>query len=72
MVLPKQGLFSKRKQLLPQASGLNFAPIAQRVKRWPTGLAVVRLSSSGGEIFSTVNRAPLHTAFHYQPLIFLI
>ena len=30
------------------------------------------LSPARGKIFSTVNRVPLHTAFHYQPLIILI
>ena len=48
------------------------APVAQWVKRWPTDLAVPSSIPTGGEIFSTANRVPLHTAFHYQPLIVLI
>ena len=48
------------------------APMAQWVKRWPTDLAVLSSIPTRGEIFSTVNRVPLHTAFHYQPLIVLI
>ena len=47
------------------SSGVG-APVAQRVKRWPTDLAVVSSSSARGEIFSTVDGVPLHTAFHYQ------
>ena len=46
----------------PNARG---SPVAQWVKRWPTDLAD-RIRSSL-EIFSTVNRAALHKAFHYQP-----
>ena len=42
------------------------------VKRLPTDLAVASSSLARGEIFSTVNGVPLHTAFHYQPLIVLI
>ena len=48
------------------------APVAQWVKRRPLDLAVVSLSHAGGKIFSTVNRVPLHTAFHCQSLIILI
>ena len=48
------------------------APVAQLVKRWPTDLAVPSSIPARGKIFSTVNGAPLHTAFHYQPLIVLI
>ena len=48
------------------------APIAQWVKRWPTDLAVQSSIPARGRIFSTVNGVPLHTAFHYQPLIVLI
>ena len=44
------------------------APVAQWLKRWPTDLAV----PTRDEIFSTVNGVPLHTAFHFQPLIVLI
>ena len=47
-------------------------PEAQWVERWPTDLAVVSSSSARGEIFSAVQRIPLHTAFHYQPLISMI
>ena len=45
---------------------------AQWFKRRPADLVVPSLSSAGGEIFSAVNRVPLHTAFHYQTLIILI
>ena len=45
------------------------APVAQWVKRWPTDLAVPNSIPTRGEIFLTVNGVPLHTAFHYQPLI---
>ena len=45
------------------------APLAQWVKRWPRDPAVSRSIPTRGEIFSTVNGVPLHTAFHYQPLI---
>ena len=48
------------------------APVAKWVKRWPTDLAVPSSIPTRGEIFSTVNRVPLHRAFHYQPLIVLI
>ena len=48
------------------------ASVDQWVKRWPTDLAVLNSIPTRGEIFSTVNRVPLHTAFHYQPLIVLI
>ena len=51
---------------------LNNTPVAQWVKRWPADLAVPSSSPTPGEIFSTVNGAQLHTAFNYQPLIFLI
>ena len=39
---------------------------------WSTSLAVPSSSPAQGEIFSTVNRVPLHTAFHYHPPIVLI
>ena len=45
--------------------------MAKWVKRWPTDLAVAGSIPARGEIFSTVNGVPLHTAFHYQPLIVL-
>ena len=48
------------------------APVAQWVKRWPTDIAVPSWSPARGEIFSTIDRVPLHTAFHYQPLSVLI
>ena len=48
------------------------APVAQWVKRWPTGLAIPGPSPAWGEIFLVVNGVPLHTAFHYHPPIFLI
>ena len=51
---------------------LSGAPVAQWVKRWPTDLAVPSSIPARGKIFSTINGAPLHTAFHYQPLIVLI
>ena len=48
------------------------APVAQWVKRWSTDLAVPSSISTRGEILSTVNGVPLHTAFHFQPHIVLI
>ena len=42
------------------------APVAQWVKRWPTDLAVPSSIPARGEIFSTVDGVPLHTAFHYH------
>ena len=47
-------------------------PVAQWVKRWPTDLVVPSSSPARGEIFPTVNGVPLHTAFHYLPLVVLI
>ena len=47
------------------------APVVQWVKRWPTDLVVPGLRPARGEIFSTLNRVPLHTAFHYHPPIVL-
>ena len=40
-------------------------PVAQWVKRWSTDLEVLSSSSARDDIFSTVNKVPLHTAFHY-------
>ena len=48
------------------------ASVAQWVKRWPSDIAVPSSIPTRGEIFSTVNRVPLKTALHYQPLIVLI
>ena len=49
------------------------APVAHWVKRWPADEEVPTLSPARGEFFSTVkNGVPLHTAFHYQPVIVLI
>ena len=47
-----------------------FSPLSPSL--WET--ARYRLSSipARGKIFSTINRVPLHTAFHYQPSIVLI
>ena len=42
------------------------------VKRQPTDLAVGSSSPTQGKIFSTLNGVPLHTAFHYQPVIIMI
>ena len=33
---------------------------------------MISFSKFGGEIFSTINGVPLHTAFHYHPHIILI
>ena len=41
--------------------------MAQWVKRWPADLAVPSSSLAQGEIYSNVNRVPLHTTFHYHP-----
>ena len=46
--------------------------VAQWLKHWPTDLAVPGTSSTPDKIFSTVNGVPMHTAFHYHPLIVLI
>ena len=40
------------------------------VKHWSADL--VEFDPSSRQIFSVVNGVPLHTAFHYQPLIILI
>ena len=40
-------------------------PLAKWVKRWPTDLATPSSSPAQGEIFSTLNKVPFHTAFHY-------
>ena len=58
-----------RKLVRPSPYG---APVAQWVKRWPTDLAVPSSIPARGEIFSTVNGVPLHTAFHYHLPIVLI
>ena len=47
-------------------------PAAQWLKRWPTDLAGPSSIRTRGEIFSTVNGVPLHTAFYYHPNIVLI
>ena len=47
-------------------------PVAQWVKCWPIDLVVPSSIPARGEIFSTVNGVPLHTAFHYHPSIVLI
>ena len=46
--------------------------MAQWVKSWPTDLVAPGSILTPGEIFSTVNEVPLHTVFHYKPLIILI
>ena len=49
------------------------APVAPKVKRWPTELAVASSIHALGEDLS--NRKPgstQDTAFHYHPPIFLI
>ena len=43
------------------------APVAQWAKCWPTVLAILSSSPARGEMFSTINGVPLHTAFHYNP-----
>ena len=49
------------------------APVAQWVKPWPTDIVVPGVShAQGKKIFSTINRAPLHTDFHYHRPIVLI
>ena len=53
-------------------TNLGTAPVAQSVKRWPTDLAVLGSSPARGELFPTVNGAPLHTAFRYHQPIALI
>ena len=56
----------------PTTLNWRGATVAQRVKRWSADLAVPNSIPARGRIFSTVNGVPLHTAFHYQPLIVLI
>ena len=49
--------------------------VAQWVKRWPADLAVPNSSPAwGGGVQNLFNRkwSPLHTAYHYHPLIVLI
>ena len=41
-------------------------------KDLPTDLGIPSWSPTWGEIFSTIGGVPLHTAFHYRPLIVLI
>ena len=48
------------------------SPGSLEVKRWPTNLAVLKWSPAQSKIFSTVNKVPLHIAFHYHPLMVLI
>ena len=48
------------------------ALVAQWIERCPTHLAVLSSSPVRGEIFSTVNVVPLHTAFHDHPPMGLI
>ena len=48
------------------------ALVAQWGKGWPTDLAVPSSSPAQGKIFQTVKRVPLHTVFHFHPLIVLI
>ena len=48
------------------------APVALWDNRWPTDLAVPDSSAARGEILSTINGVPMHTAFHYHPSIILI
>ena len=50
--------------LLNSISAISGAPVAQWIKRWPADLEVKSSSLARGEIFSTVNGVPLHTAFH--------
>ena len=51
---------------------LYGAPVAQWVKCWPTDLVVPCSSPTRDEIFSTVNRVPVHRAFQYHLPIILI
>ena len=62
----------KKSFLQNNRADCHGAVVAQWVKHWPAVLAVQSSSPTCSEIFSTVNGAPLHTAFHYQPLIILI
>ena len=43
------------------------ASVTYWAKRWLTDLAVPGSSPTRGEIFTTVNGVPLHTAFHNHP-----
>ena len=66
------GVQLKKGSTLINRDWANGAPVAEWVKRWPTDLAVPSSSPARGEIFSTVNGIPLHTAFHYHSPIVLI
>ena len=46
--------------------------VAERVKFWPTDLAVVSLSPPEKRIFTIVNEVSLQTVFHYHLPIVLI
>ena len=56
----------------PNLHCISGAPVGKWLKRWPTDLAVPSSSPTQGEIFSTINRVPLHTPFHYHPPIVMI
>ena len=47
------------------------APVAQWVKSWPADLEVPRSIPGGGNLVHH-NKVPLHTAFHYYPIIILL
>ena len=55
-----------------EALGVSGVSVARWVNGWPTDLAVASLGPARGEICSTVNGVPLHTAFQYHPPIVLI
>ena len=46
------------------AQSVKGALVAQWVKHWPTDLEVLGSNPTQGKIFSTVNRVPVHTAYH--------
>ena len=56
----------------PHHPDITWSPgfsVGQVLAYWSSGQSLI---PAGSEIFSTVNRVPLRTAFHYQPSITLI
>ena len=48
------------------------ALVAQWVKGWPNDQTVPSSRPAGGEIFSALNRVPLHSAFHnHLPIVLM-
>ena len=48
------------------------SPVAQWIERWPANPAVPYSTPLKARIFSTVNRAALHTAvYHHSPIVLI-